>query len=396
MSPDTPLRVLIVCAGDLDWPGEKHALAVAQQLARLGHSAMLSLGALTSAKAPDEQPRLQLHAHRFRGRALRREDREAAVRFAPDLIHAQTSRLPVIAATRSYLGAAPAPVFVRFEDSEWHLMQLPYGGTRQPWPVRRALSLARPDAWLRSTRSTLRWTGAHARALDALTPALADEVRRRLGRECTALLPPSPRLLPDPEPFDFPPGLAGRELVVLAGSLGEETLIDFRLALGATALLQREGRKVALVHAGKVHLSTPLHEIVAEFGLEHASVEALGYLPGAQHHHLLRQAAVLVQPGSVSPVNRLRLPSKLQSYFEAGTPTVTYGAGFGEMLRDRDEVLKTTTSDPAELAGRIAEVLDDPDLRRTLAAGGPRAASRLFDPERTVRKLVDHYHAHLR
>lgn len=357
---------------------------------------MLSLGGRSGTEAPVSVPDgLALRSHRFRGRSPRARDLEAATAFGPDLIHAFNSRLPTLAAARAFHGATGAPVFVHFEDSEWDLLGLPYGGTWQPQPLRRALATVRPDAWLRSTPATLRWTARHARAIDALTPALAGEVERRLGRRCAHVPPPSPRHRADPEPFELPGALDGRHPIVYAGSIGEEGLPDLRLALGAVAQLQREGRRVALVHAGRVILRRPLHRLVDGHGLEHASVQSLGYLPPGRHRHLLDRAAVLVQPGLDSATNRLRLPSKLQSYLASGSPTVTYGAGFGELLEDRVEVLKTHTSQASELATRIGEVLDDPELRATLAEGGPRAAARLFDPERNVGRLVEHYRAHL-
>jgi glycosyltransferase involved in cell wall biosynthesis len=106
---------------------------------------------------------------------------------------------------------------------------------------------------------------------------------------------------------------------------------------------------------------------------------------------LLRRADVLLQPGPPSDFNRLRLPSKMQAYLASGRPTVTFAVGFAELLEDREEVVKTHTGDPSELADRVEEVLDDGALRARLEHGGPAAAARLLDPARNTDALLAHY-----
>jgi glycosyltransferase involved in cell wall biosynthesis len=91
------------------------------------------------------------------------------------------------------------------------------------------------------------------------------------------------------------------------------------------------------------------------------------------------------------PFNTLCLPSKLQAYLASGTPVIASAAGAGKLFEDRDEVLMTTTGEPQELADRLCEVLTDDALAAKLAAGGPRAAARLFDPDRNTDSLIEHY-----
>jgi len=89
------------------------------------------------------------------------------------------------------------------------------------------------------------------------------------------------------------------------------------------------------------------------------------------------------------------LPSKLQAYLASGTPVLASAAGAGELLVDRDEVLKTHSGEPAELADRLCELLEDEALRNRLSVGGPRAAERLFDPVRNTNALLAHYARHI-
>jgi glycosyltransferase involved in cell wall biosynthesis len=108
---------------------------------------------------------------------------------------------------------------------------------------------------------------------------------------------------------------------------------------------------------------------------------------------MLREASILLSPGIPNDYNRLRLPSKLQAYLASGTPTISFATGFGELLRDRTDVLLTRTADPSELAELMIELLDDGDLRATLQRGGPTAARRLFDPATNVAALIAYYRA---
>ncbi|MGI8728234.1 MAG: glycosyltransferase family protein [Solirubrobacterales bacterium] len=126
-------------------------------------------------------------------------------------------------------------------------------------------------------------------------------------------------------------------------------------------------------------------------GMSPGSAIEVGNLPYERVPPLLRAGKILLQPGHPTKLNRLRLPSKLQSYLASGTPTITFAFGCGELLRDREEVLKTYSPAAEELATRIAELLGDEPLYERLADGGPRAARSLFDPEVNARRIVAHY-----
>lgn len=125
-------------------------------------------------------------------------------------------------------------------------------------------------------------------------------------------------------------------------------------------------------------------------GPRRRSAPFLGYLPFGTTDTVMARATILLQRGRPNDFNRLRLPAKLQSYLASGRPTITFAVGLGELLEDRDEVLKTT-GQPGELADRIGELLEDADLHDRLSIGGPRAARGLFDEEANVAALVSHY-----
>lgn len=326
---------------------------------------------------------------------MRPADIAEARRFAPDLVHALNPRAPTIAAAATYGSATGSPVLVHFEDDDWR-----FGGRLTGEPLktraghlgRRLLAPRRPAVWPHATTGTLRWARRRARALDALTPALAHEVTRRTGRACSVVLPVTPDLASWVElTLPLPAGLEGIPLAVFTGTLYPVYRADVELGLRAVAEVQRRGHRLAYVHPGLVHHRIDAIGLAMAAGVQPGTAVFPGLVPFAAIPPLLRRAAVLLQPGAPSEFNRLRLPSKLQAYLESGTPTVTFAVGFGELLEDRREVLKTFTADPTELADRIVDVLEDAALRSRLAVGGPAAARRLFDPVANTAALEAHY-----
>lgn len=380
-------------------------LWLSQALAHQGHAAMISYaGDQNSARVEgaDRVDGLIARHHRMHGRRLRSGDLAAARAFAPTLIHALNPRGHVIAAARAYARATRAPVFVHWEDDEWSLMRgLPTSAPRRAVGfVRRLSAPLFPGAWPFPTTASLRWTREHALALDAIAPALAEHVRHRLGRPCSTVLPVNP---PEMESRTaqhaipaLPAELEHASFIAYTGHIHAAREGDVWMALRAVAQVQAAGFAVSFVHAGAVTARADPETMASVAGVRPGSAYFLGHLPFEQIPSLLRSATVLIQPDRGSELNRLGLPSKLQAYLASGTPTITFAAGFGELLADRVEVLKTHTGSADELAHRIVELLRDAGLRKTLSEGGPAAAARLFDRERNARQMVEHYRRALR
>jgi glycosyltransferase involved in cell wall biosynthesis len=394
-----PLRVLIACQGDVSGPSEKQALGFAQQLAASGHEVFLSLRGdprTAAAEGATGVAGLTTHFHDFRGPRLRPADVSAARAFAPQLVHSFNARHVTLTAARGYAEATGAPVLVHWEDDEWSIR----GGYGRRSLVRRvgrlgkrALAPLVPAQGVFVTPGTLAFARDHAAAHDALTPALAERVRQLYGRDCSVVLPitPAQRESAAATAPELPDSVAGHTLVGLTGEIHPGSVEDLELALVAVAQLQRSGRKVALVHAGKVLPRFDVAAIARNAGVATGTAAFLGYLPFAQVPPLLERLDILVQPGRPSDYNRLRLPSKMQAYLLSGTPTVTFAVGFAEMLTDGEEVLKLNGFDAAELAARLEAVIADPALAARLAEGARAAGERLFDRELNGEALVAHY-----
>lgn len=398
------MRVLFVCQDDFSAPTEKQVLGFAEELTRRGHEVMVSIARDLSTAAregADGVPRLTVQRHEFVGPRLRGGSVGAVKSFQPTLIHAFLSRVPVVAAAAGFAKATDAPVFVHFGDDEWRLPpglpgeSLYYRAGRLG---RRVVSRAHPPSWPHSTPRSLGWVERNARALDALTPALASEVSSRLGRDCTVVLPAMPRIEPSEgglTPAPIRKRLPAGPIALFTGSILREYLSDVLLGMRAIAEVQARGQQLSFVHAGAIHRRIDPGRLAAEAGLRDGTAHFLGYLPLRTMPSLLAAASILLQPGAPTDFNRLRLPAKLQLYLASGRPTVTFATGFGELLADRREVLKTHTDAPAELADRLIELLTDQELAGMLSRNGPVAAERLFDPVRNTDALVAHYRAGL-
>jgi glycosyltransferase involved in cell wall biosynthesis len=394
------LHVLMVCGSDFESPTEKVVLGYALGLAAAGHEVAIAMRGdprTAQDELDGETPeRVTIFSYRFIGPRVGAAERRLVASFRPDVVHAFNPRHDVIAAVQG-LSSSAAPLVIHFEDDEWGLAQ--GDGERSTWRrFARALAcrsaFAYPPLWRLATPASLAWVRENAAALEAITPELAAHVTAELGRDCSVLLPVHPsfaRLSAEIEEPPLPDGLQDRDLVVFTGAVYAAHAADFRRLVEAVGELKRRGTKLALVYAGAAAPRFDLGRWAHEAGLDDRDFVSLGYLSSAQLQGLLRRATVLAQPGAPTEFNRLRLPSKLQSYLASGTPTVTFACGAGELLEDRLEVLKTHGADSNELADRINELLADPQLRATLRDNGPRAAERLFDIERNTSTLLGIY-----
>jgi glycosyltransferase involved in cell wall biosynthesis len=395
-----PLRIAILCQNDFGAPTEKQALGYAEQLLARGHDVLILFGrdaSTAQSEGADRVPGLKLRHYRFRGPRLRAEDVQVVRDFRPSLVHTFNPRVPTMRAAAELRGATDAPVLVHFEDDEWNPPPQAFPGENFYLPfarwVRRRAWPVYPPLWWQATRASLRWAQRNADGFDALTPVLADEVKKRVGRECSVVLPITPKRIASDEDAPAPavslPEMSGT-VIGYTGTVLPVYLPDLRMGLEAVAEVQRRGHDVSFLHAGDTFGFDP-HLLAAEAGLKSGTAHFLGYRPFREMGALLARADILIQPGPPSEFNRLRLPSKMQTYLEWGTPTITFAVGFGELLEDGVEVLKTYGDQPSEMADRIEAVVTDPALAARLAAGGPAAAARLFDPVTNTDALEAHY-----
>jgi glycosyltransferase involved in cell wall biosynthesis len=393
------LRVLFVSIDDFRGPTSKQLHHFASELARRGHECLLLLNG--DPRSFDElgrtrTERVQLARYSFVGPWLSPRTLRTVRSFRPDIVHCYEPRVASFAAASQSARAAGAPLCVHFADDDVTLFR-EAGSTRvrrAARPFLRAGARLYPPLWpLWDPRLDGR-LAAEAAAFDALTPALAELVERRLGLPCCVILPPvaaPPGLEPPNERLLRELDIGSAPYVLFTGAVYRAHEQDFALLIEAFGRVARTRPSLLLVHTG--HVSPRIDvEALANATAAAGRVRHLGYLSSEQTVlRLLCGASVLVQPGAPTAFNRYRLPSKLPVYLLSGRPVVTFATGAGELLEDGVSALLTRTGDARELAEKIARVLNDPALADRIGAAGRARAAELFNAERNCGVVLDMY-----
>ena len=164
----------------------------------------------------------------------------------------------------------------------------------------------------------------------------------------------------EPAPFRESPGVY--EIVCVG------RLTPFKaphILLESVHLLIQEGRKVRLRFVGDGPDRSSLEERIHRLGLS-KQVLLEGWKNRDEVREFYRAADIFALASSAEGV-----PVVLMEAMAMQVPCVaTRIAGIPELIRDGIDGLLVTPSDPAELAGAIARLLDDSALRRRLAEAG--------------------------
>jgi glycosyltransferase involved in cell wall biosynthesis len=159
----------------------------------------------------------------------------------------------------------------------------------------------------------------------------------------------------------------------------------FAHLIRAVARLRDQGLHVRCKIGGTGPDAAALEEMIASLKLE-SSVELVGALGERGVLELLGRATCFVLPCvQAADGNVDALPTVLLEAQAAGCPVITTRlSGNPEIVEDRVSGLLVEPGDDAALALAIRDVVTDPDLACSLAAGGRRRAEERFDARRNV------------
>ncbi|HOE26698.1 MAG TPA: glycosyltransferase [bacterium] len=391
------MNVVFVAYEDLRGAGVIHAYNFACEIARMGDRVLFLMpGLRESVGVMDRAPGFEIGILRFDHAILVPSLRARIAAFSPDIVHVWTPRnIPARAALEIRLRTG-ARIVIHYEDDE----EFVYNQQFPPDPLFRArytiktLGFPRPGEphphlwfWKNPLISAL--ANRAAASFTALSPALRDSLAARWSKRIDVLYPGvdldkfHPGAAPAPVRERF--GLSGRKLVVYSGSVA--LYHDFDILLRAIAIVVRKDPSVCLLQFGRFAWTEERTQaLINELGIRDHVVLG-GEVPHREIPAHLAAADVLVHPARFNDFNTYRLPSKIPEYLAMGKPAVISQAGIGAEFRDRVEVLKTRTEDPAELAGKITELLGDEALRDALGKGARLAAERLFNLEANALQL---------
>jgi len=183
-------------------------------------------------------------------------------------------------------------------------------------------------------------------------------------------------------PIERPPLIAG------VGRLIEKK--GFADLIAACAVLRERGRRFGCQIIGSGPQEPALRDQIERSDLA-AYVELLGPRPQGDVRALVQRAAVFAAPCVIgSDGNRDGLPTVLLEAMALGTPCVsTDVTGIPEVLHDERTGLLVPQHDAAALAAAIERLLDDVELRSTLARNARRLIEDEFDIARNTARIRD-------
>jgi glycosyltransferase involved in cell wall biosynthesis len=150
--------------------------------------------------------------------------------------------------------------------------------------------------------------------------------------------------------------------------------------LEALAALKRDGYAFRAVLAGAGPLLPEIRALASSLGLD-GSVELPGLLGRPQLQRLVEQAAIACLASSSEG-----MPGALMEAMASGVAVVaTNVAGTNELVVHGESGLLVPEYDPPALAGALAALLEHPELRARLAAGGRKQMEDCFSLDAMVR-----------
>jgi glycosyltransferase involved in cell wall biosynthesis len=143
-------------------------------------------------------------------------------------------------------------------------------------------------------------------------------------------------------------------------------------------------RRFTLNIAGEGNASEEARALTARYGLT-AVVRFRGWLRGEDLHEALRQADVLVLPSWAEG-----LPNAMVEAMAARLAVVVSAVGaIPELITDRRSGMLVEPRNVDSLARALGEIIDDGELRASLALEAYRIAVRDFEVEAAVNRLVE-------
>jgi colanic acid/amylovoran biosynthesis glycosyltransferase len=188
----------------------------------------------------------------------------------------------------------------------------------------------------------------------------------------------------DPEPAEAP-AEAGQPYLLFAGRFVEKKGIG--VLINAIRALEAEGRDVSLLLVGDGPAAGELRQAAA--GLRKVSFQ--GWLPNPELRGLMRRAlAVCVPSVEAASGDAEGLPNVVLEAMAEGAPVVaSRHAGIGEAVEDGRTGSLVPPGDAAALAAALRQLIDAPEMARTMGENARQAALERFDAMTQSRRLEE-------
>jgi glycosyltransferase involved in cell wall biosynthesis len=211
-----------------------------------------------------------------------------------------------------------------------------------------------------------------------MDPERVHVVRSGPSLERLRILPPDPPLRK-----------ARKHLVGYVGVMGKQEGIDLLLQ-AVRAIVHDHGRHD--IQFGLVGGGTSLAELkalAAQLQVEEY-VTFTGRVPDAELLAMLNTADVCVNPDIANEMNDKSTMNKIMEYMALAKPIVQFDLTEGRFSAQEASAY-AKRNDPADLAAKIVELIDDPARREAMGAFGRRRVENELEWRFEVPKLLDAY-----
>ncbi len=155
----------------------------------------------------------------------------------------------------------------------------------------------------------------------------------------------------------------------------------------AVAVLNREGMPTTLVRAGRDYYPFlgPDEQWARKYSVD------LGYVKHTEIPRVLSLADILIQPGTDSPFNECRLPSKLPEFFAMGRPIILPHTNIGRFVEHGEHAWVLPKVDAMGIVKAMQRFRTDEPLVKHLSEGAQQFYEKHFKWEASARKLEQFY-----
>lgn len=158
--------------------------------------------------------------------------------------------------------------------------------------------------------------------------------------------------------------------------------------LKAASLLQTQDPQIQFTIIGKGQTYPAMRTLAEDLSLK--NVEFIGAIPMEQLPQRIAEADVCLGIfGTTDKADRV-IPNKAYEVLQCAKPLITGETTTAQrILHNCTDVLLSKIGDPTDLAEKILQLKNNPDLRVTVAKNGYQLSQREFQPEQIVRPLVE-------
>lgn len=178
--------------------------------------------------------------------------------------------------------------------------------------------------------------------------------------------------------------------ILYAGRLPKEKGIEYLIQ--AMPKIKEEHPEVKLHIVGEGNMEQNLKDLANKLGIED-KVIFHGYVAHENLATMYRKSSVLVLPSVCKEMFGLTLIEAMSQ----GTPVITTNiGGQAELVENGVNGLLVKPGDPGDLAEKISNILDNPELGREMGERGRKIVEENHTPEKHLKRLIEIYESVIR